>query len=451
MSNISIFVGRFNPLHRGHLNTIKYLSDESSKHDAEAYIGMTNTSDTTDNPLKFKQKLKYLELALKPFKNVHAYDKPVYTIYEFIRDMCFECEKNNGGVVRFYAGSDRVESYKKLADSLIKKYQGRNELTKVSIEVVEAMVRGSSESYSATKMRQHVKDGDLKEFIAHCPFPTDEENKKYGKEMFDDIKKVFGGDTMTHHNITSAKDTYEVVKQMSQQISQHENEITHKPDKLYVVGGSVRDEILGKPVNDFDLITTMEYRQFAQMFDADDVRFRGKNIIVVPVIDGEPFETACLTREMSLEDRLYASDLTMNGMAKDVETDEIIDPCKGQQDIKKKVINLTDFMKDAMPKGKQPVAVMRCIRFACVFGWQMTPDTKETLMAFSKKTKGKLKITDAQFSKDWGKIEKAHATEAAISYFKEFGLYDDLKKSFGTKIKESRKINVPSFLQFVEG
>ena len=78
----------------------------------------------------------------------------------------------------------------------------------------------------------------------------------------------------------------------------------------------------------------------------------GKNIIVVPVIDGEPFETACLTREMSLEDRLYASDLTMNGMAKDVETDEIIDPCKGQQDIKKKVINLTDFMKDAMPQGK---------------------------------------------------------------------------------------------------
>ena len=66
------------------------------------------------------------------------------------------------------------------------------------------------------------------------------------------------------------------------------------------------------------------------MFDADDVRFRGKNIIVVPVIDGEPFETACLPRSMTLNDRLLASDLTMNAMAKDVETGEIIDPCGGQ-------------------------------------------------------------------------------------------------------------------------
>jgi tRNA nucleotidyltransferase/poly(A) polymerase len=79
----------------------------------------------------------------------------------------------------------------------------------------------------------------------------------------------------------------------------------------------------------------MEYKQFAEMFDTDDVRFRGKNIIVVPVINGEPFETACLTRTMSLNDRLIASDLTMNAMAKDVETGELIDPCKGQKDIKK--------------------------------------------------------------------------------------------------------------------
>ena len=163
---------------------------------------------------------------------------------------------------------------------------------------------------------------------------------------------------------------------MAQKIGKHVNELSGEPDKLYVVGGAVRDEIIGKKVNDYDLITTMEYKQFAKMFDAEDVRFRGKNIIVVPVIDGEPFETACLTRTMSLEDRLLASDLTMNGMAKDVSTGEIIDPCNGQRDIQNKVINLTDFMKDAMPQGKQPVAVLRCVRFTSIFGWEMTPDTK---------------------------------------------------------------------------
>ena len=52
--NISLFMGRFNPVHIGHLNTIKFLSEETKKSHGVAYIGLTNTSDNDSNPLKFK-------------------------------------------------------------------------------------------------------------------------------------------------------------------------------------------------------------------------------------------------------------------------------------------------------------------------------------------------------------------------------------------------------------
>lgn len=77
---------------------------------------------------------------------------------------------------------------------------------------------------------------------------------------------------------------------------------------------------MGKTPNDYDLLTTMYYKDYAKMFDTDDIRFRGSRIIVVPEIDGEQYETGCLTKGMDVEDLLYKSDLTMGALAKDVLT-----------------------------------------------------------------------------------------------------------------------------------
>ena len=42
---IGYTAGVFDLFHIGHLNTIKYLSDQAKKNNSEAYIGLTNTND----------------------------------------------------------------------------------------------------------------------------------------------------------------------------------------------------------------------------------------------------------------------------------------------------------------------------------------------------------------------------------------------------------------------
>lgn len=449
MQNFTIFIGRFNPMHIGHLNTVRYLSSQSKKDKAIAYIGLTNTNDDIDNPLTFKEKIKYAKLAVKQFANVKIVDTPVYAIYDFIRDICFECQSKGGGTVKWYAGSDRISSYKKIADGLIKKYNSRNELTDVKLTVVEAAVRGSTETYSATQMRQHVKDNDLDSFIKHCPFGSSSANKKYGTEVFNLISDIYSGKKTNtlQHNITSVKDVKVVVANIAKSVSKHYNEVLKKNDALYSIGGSVRDEILGKEVHDFDLVTTMEYREYAKLTNADKVNFRNGLTIVIPVINGEPFETACLGRGKTIEDRCNQSDLTINAIAKDLATNKIIDPLHGREDLKKHIIELTPFMKERMPQGKQPAAVMRAIRFASIYGWKISNDSMNVLKSFAKATKGKLDIKDDYFKRNWEKIQKANATDMAISLMKTLDVYEYMKDKFGKMMTESQKFM--SFMQYL--
>ena len=84
--NICVFVGRFNPIHRGHLNTIRFINQEAIKSEGIAYIATTPTHDNVKNPLTFEQKVKYIKEAIKPFTKVEMYEKPVTKIYDLFRD-----------------------------------------------------------------------------------------------------------------------------------------------------------------------------------------------------------------------------------------------------------------------------------------------------------------------------------------------------------------------------
>lgn len=430
--NVVLYYGRFNPPHVGHLGLCRRLAEFAKSNNAKVRMALSGSQDSEKNPLDFNTKKVYVDEMVEPF-GFEVVNKPVNSIYELVRDTAFDIQE---GDVTLVCGADRVKSYSGMVASAMKKYQSRGELTHVNATVTSLMERDDAEAFSATQMRKMASEGNLEGFLSKVPFA----NKELGKDMYDDVRAGMGIDEsvkefMDNERLLEAQmsgslnSTMDIVKKMEAKASEHKNQMTGESDHIYLIGGAVRDILLGKTPNDLDLITTMYYKDYASMFDTKDIRFRGKQIIVVPVVEGEEFETACLQKGQSMEDNLQYRDLTINSMAMNPLTKEVIDPCGGQADLSARVLKLTDFMHDAIAAGGQPVAVLRCIRFFGTYGWKLDEESKNALKEFAKKNNGQLKVTERQFEKDWHKLERGSNKEAALKLIDELGFTDYLMKT----------------------
>src|SRR3954470_12234340 len=156
--------------------------------------------------------------------------------------------------------------------------------------------------------------------------------------------------------------------------------------KVYTVGGAVRDELLGLPVEDRDYVVV---GATPEEMIALGYRPVGKDFPVF--LHPETHEEYALARterksgrgykgftvhaapEVTLEEDLRRRDLTINAMAK-AEDGTIVDPFSGRQDLKKKVLRHVSeaFVED-------PVRILRTARFAARFGFSIAPETM-TLM-----------------------------------------------------------------------
>ena len=151
---------------------------------------------------------------------------------------------------------------------------------------------------------------------------------------------------------------------------------------LFLVGGAVRDALLGKQPKDFDLATDALPDVVEEL--ATKLGFKtlgtGKSFGVINVFtpDGE-FEIATFRSDIGSDGRRPNSvvfsdietdvkrrDLTINALFYDLNSHEIVDLVGGVDDLKKGVIRTVGHPDDRF--GEDKLRIMRAIRFAGRFG-----------------------------------------------------------------------------------
>lgn len=169
--------------------------------------------------------------------------------------------------------------------------------------------------------------------------------------------------------------------------------------RMYLVGGALRDELLGKQSHDKDYcVTGLTAKEFQILFP--EAKIQGKSFAVfvlnhvefalarteMKVGQGHKEFAIQTSKTITIEQDLARRDITINSMAKDVLTGEVIDPFGGQEDLQKKFIRATTehFKED-------PLRVYRVARFAAELGFtveektiQMMQELKEELETLPK-------------------------------------------------------------------
>ena len=154
--------------------------------------------------------------------------------------------------------------------------------------------------------------------------------------------------------------------------------------QLYVVGGAVRDAILGKSPKDFDLTTDAKPDEVLKI--AKDGGFKtvevGKQFGVV-IIGGH--EIATFRKDIGkgrrpdavdftdIKGDVKRRDLTINALFYDIGKKQIVDLVGGIADLKKKKIRTVGKAEDRF--DEDPLRKLRAVRFAGSVGGKMTKDT----------------------------------------------------------------------------
>lgn len=161
---------------------------------------------------------------------------------------------------------------------------------------------------------------------------------------------------------------------------------------VYLVGGCVRDFLLGKKSKDIDVeVHHLTYETLKEVLSPfGTLQVMGASFAVLHLSTLEGYEFAlprteektgvkhqdfriAVDPDLPLEKACARRDFTINSMLYDLDTDQVIDFYHGQDDLKKGILRATD----PIHFSEDPLRVLRGASFISRYGFKMDQNTKE--------------------------------------------------------------------------
>ncbi len=180
--------------------------------------------------------------------------------------------------------------------------------------------------------------------------------------------------------------------------------------RALIVGGSVRDELLGRAPKDFDIevfgVDASALRGLLETFGRVDAVGESFSVYKVAGLDvslprresktgrGHKGFTVDGDPTLSAEEAARRRDFTINAISRDPLTGEIIDPFHGRDDLRAKRLRVVDprtFADDSL-------RVLRALQFAARFDLSVDEETRAILR--------EIPLDDLPHERIWGELEK---------------------------------------------
>jgi poly(A) polymerase len=206
--------------------------------------------------------------------------------------------------------------------------------------------------------------------------------------------------------------------------------------RLYLVGGSVRDAVLGRPTNDFDFTTDARPGEIQKLLsgwaDAQwdtGIAFgtvgasKQGEIIEITTFRADAYDGVTRNPEVTFGDTidgdLVRRDFTVNAMAFDVAAREFVDPTGGLQAARDGVLDTPATPQESF--GDDPLRMLRAARFVSQLGFTAAPRVVEAMRSMA----GELtRITPERVQVELSKLLCGAHPRRGIELMVETGLAD---------------------------